>query len=198
MGQNVHSGTWTLPTRGFFIAVWVIDCEYKHYSVQKKQIAETTKVFCLVLCGQLLGDRYTIQSLISPKSSRSLWICITSSRSTCQHVQLPLKISMQPTSTESTTAPQHPVHLVSPRSSAHPFRYSCQSFPSTFSIELTDKDEDERTAWVKGSSLNLIKINFTMSLGCDSRHVALMSYSVWLGFMKTHVEWSQICDVPAN
>lgn len=141
---------------------------------------------------------YPVQSKISPKSSWSLWICITISRGLCQHVQLPLKISMQPASRESTTALQHPVLLVSSRPSAHPSTVLAHLPFHLQHLTLTDKDEDERTARVKGSSLNLIKINFTMSFDCDSLHIALMSYSAWLGFMNTRVEWSQNCDLPAN
>lgn len=175
-------------------------CKYKHYRVQKKQTAETTKVptFFCCFCFVYRAARWHVQSKISPKLSWSLWICTTISRGLCQHVQLPLKISMQPTSTESTTALQQPVLLVSSRSSAHPSTIIAHLPFHLQHLTLADKDEDERTVRVKGSSLNLIKINFTMSFDCDSLHVTLMSYSAWLGFMNTRVEWSQNCDLPAN
>lgn len=95
---------------------------------------------------------------------------------------------MQPASREFTTALQHPVLLVSSRPSAHPSTVLAHLPFHLQHLTLTDKDEDERTARVKGSSLNLIKINFTMSFDCDSLHIALMSYSAWLGFMNTRVE----------
>lgn len=46
--------------------------------------------------------------------------------------------------------------------------------------------------------LNLIKVNSTLSLACDSFHAALMSHSSQLNFMNTCVEWSQSSDLPAN
>lgn len=46
--------------------------------------------------------------------------------------------------------------------------------------------------------LNLIKVNFTLSLAGDSLHAALMSHSSWLSFMNARVEWSQVSDLPAN
>lgn len=46
--------------------------------------------------------------------------------------------------------------------------------------------------------LSISSKSISLSFDCDSLHIALMSYSAWLGFMNTRVEWSQNCDLPAN
>lgn len=132
------------------------DCTTQH-----KYTAESTQVskFFLFFGSQSCRETSSVycetgESWNSPKSSRSVWICVSISGGWSQHVQLPLKISMEPTSTETTSNLQAPgLFLRAPCSS--PLSLS-QRFFSILScrpcLTLTDNDGDVWTGGVKGSA----------------------------------------------
>lgn len=127
-------------------------------------MAESTQVskffFFFFLLTELLRDIQRTVRLVRAEFHQNradqFGFVSASPESRSQHVQLPLKISMEPTSTEATANLQPPCAalLLCSRLSAHPSPPPFLSIPSLHPPRLaaTDNDKDERTARVKGSS----------------------------------------------
>lgn len=194
MSTQVHQH---LPEEAFSSRSQSETAAYKHSTVSRTsrrlsphKFLSSSSFFCLRSCWETYtAHRETSKSWISPKSSRSVWICVSISRGCSQHVQLPLKISMEPTSTEAAVNLQ-PLCSCAPLCAA----VICSSCPSTFLVHpllhprrlaLTDNDGDERTVCVKGSSASSqshqSQFHFVTCLWQPSRcfNVTLTLFVLW-------------------
>lgn len=119
-GHNVHSGT-SASSRGGLFPPSQSETVPADMNTTPEQadgwvhISFWLPFFCLRSCWET-STVYckAVESWISPKSGRSVWICVSISEGCSQHVQLPLKISMDPTSTEATTNLQPPTFFCFP------------------------------------------------------------------------------------
>lgn len=200
-GQNVHSGT--SSPRGSTFSCSQSETMALHITLCPEWADSWVHTSSWVLLAYIAAERQptvrTGKSWILPKSSRSAWICVSISGGCSQHAQLPLKISMEPTSTEATANLLPPLcsfpallglyllihflHLACPSSPLYPL---CR-YPRLTMMEMKGQCE------VKAPLSHQSQFHFVT---CPVTAFTLLQRhtSSRLSFMNTQVEWRRFAS----